>query len=370
MSILLFFLVLFLLILVHELGHFLAAKKFGIRVDEFGMGFPPKVVGKKIGETEYTLNALPLGGFVRIFGEDAEEETLSEEEKKRNFSFRPWWQKAIVLVAGVGFNILLAWVLFVGGFVWGMPTALSPEERADAQEVRLLVVRVLPNSPAARAGLRPGDEIVAAALPDGTVADELTPEKIVDFVAAAGAREVPVLFTVRRDGAVEVIPVTPQRGLIAEEAERAAVGVQMSLAGVKRLPLLPALWEGTRMTGTMLAAVAVGIAGFLYDALTLDANFSQVTGPVGIAGMVGDASALGFAYLVTFTAFISLNLAVINLLPFPALDGGRLVIVLLEALLRRPVNATAVQMLNRFGFVFLLVLMAVVTYNDVLKLFR
>ena len=124
------------------------------------------------------------------------------------------------------------------------------------------------------------------------------------------------------------------------------------------------------MTGVMLAAVAAGIGGFLYDALTFKADFSQVTGPVGIVGLVGDASALGFAYLVTFTAFISLNLAVINLLPFPALDGGRLVIVLLEALLRRPVNASVVRTLNRIGFILLLVLMAAVTYSDVLKLFR
>lgn len=368
MSIFIFFLVLFLLILVHELGHFWAAKYFKIRVDEFGLGFPPKLFGKKWGETEYTFNLLPIGGFVRIFGEDPDDDNTNGPDRDRSFVHKPWWQQAIVLVAGVTMNVLLAWVLFVGGFMFGMPTAVTPDEVDEVKNVRLLVVQVLPDSPAAQAGIQPSDQIVAVSA--GGVEDtKLTPESVSARIAAAPQGEGSVELTLKRGKETVVTEVTPQTGVLEDDQERAVVGIQMSLAGSKQYPLHEALWEGTKMTWNMLGAVVVGILSFFGQIFTFQADFEQVTGPVGIVGMVGDASSLGFAYLVTFTAFISLNLAVINMLPFPALDGGRLMFVFWEAITKRPVPPKIVNTLNRVGFALLILLMIVVTYNDVVKLF-
>jgi regulator of sigma E protease len=369
MTVLIFFVVLFVLILVHELGHFLAAKKFGIKVDEFGIGFPPKLFGfkPKGSETEYTFNLLPIGGFVKIFGEDPNEENTSGPERERSFVHKPKWQQAIVLVAGVTFNVLLAWVLLVSLFMVGMPTAISPDERDEVRNARLLVLNVVPDSPAANAGITPSHEVVGVVASDGAEPDDLTPDAIVSFVSDRGGEE--ITFMVRDDTGIRNLLVTPEAGLIESDPERAAVGISMSLAGIMRLAPHLAVVEGTKMTAGLLGAVAVGLGGFLWDAITFRADFTQVAGPVGIVGMVGEASTLGLAYLLTFTAFISLNLAVINMLPFPALDGGRLVFVAIEAVTKRTIKPVVANTLNMIGFVLLILLMIAVTYNDIIRLF-
>ncbi|NBD73563.1 PDZ domain-containing protein [Patescibacteria group bacterium] len=380
MDILIFFLVLFLLILVHEWGHFIAAKRFGIRVDEFGLGFPPKLFGwkKPGGETEYTFNLLPIGGFVKIFGEDPDDESIQGPDRDRSFVHKPKWQQAIVLIAGVTMNIVLAWVLYVGGYLGGMPTQIDESELDTYPNAQLVIAAVIPDSPAAEAGVEPGDAITAisgvAAESRGGGGEQLTPSAITDAVAAAsaGATATPLTLTLARgeeslttELTPEVITLTTPAG--AEE-ERPAIGIQMSLAAIKRHPPHEALWLATERTWELLGAVVVGLGGFLASAATGSADLNQVTGPVGIVNLVGDASALGFAYLVTFTAFISLNLAVINLLPFPALDGGRLLFVLIEKLKGSPIKPAVANAANTVGFVLLLLLMLVVTVSDVVKL--
>ncbi len=368
MSILIFFIVLFVLILVHELGHFLAAKKFGIKVDEFGIGFPPKLFGyrPKGSETEYTFNWLPIGGFVKIFGEDPNQENTEGPERERSFVHKPKWQQAVVLVAGVTFNVLMAWVLLVSLFLVGMPTAVSPDELDTVRDPKLLVMNVLPDSPAERAGMGASNEIVAVIGSDGIEPDTLTPEAIANFVSPRA--DEPITFMLRDSGEMRNVIVTPSAGLIEDEPERAAIGINMSLAGIMRLPVHEAVWKGTTMTADLLSAVAVGLYGFFTDAFTGQADFTQVAGPVGIVGMVGEASSLGLAYLLTFTAFISLNLAVINMLPFPALDGGRLVFVAIEAITGRMIKPAIANGLNFIGFALLIILMIAVTYNDILRL--
>ncbi len=369
MSIIIFFLILFLLILVHEWGHFIAAKRFGIRVDEFGLGFPPKLFGwrKPGGETEYTFNLLPIGGFVKIFGEDPDDESTNGPDRERSFVHKPKWQQAIVLVAGVTMNVVLAWVLYVGTFLGGVPTAIEAQELEQYPQARLLIAAVLPDSPAERAGLVPGDEIVGAYRSEQV--EVLIPEAITELVAT-GPEDVPLFLSIKTDGETpEIVEVMPEVGVLEDDTERAAVGIQMSLAAMKRYPIHEALWLGTQRTGEMLYLVTVGLGGFFASAFTGSADLSQVTGPVGIVGLVGDASALGFAYLVTFTAFISLNLAVINMLPFPALDGGRLLFVLIEKLKGSPIKPAVANTANAVGFGLLLLLMLVVTVSDVVKLF-
>lgn len=366
MTILTFLLVLVVLIFVHELGHFLAAKKFGIRVDEFGLGFPPKIVGKKFGETEYTLNLLPIGGFVRIFGENPNDDSIRGPDASRSFVHVAKWKQAIVLVAGVTFNILFAWILFTSGFVFGMPTAVQDSEAHTVDNPRLLITQLLPEAPADQAGLKTSDEITAVYTPTERIDTNLTAGGVSDFIVNNADEQ--LTFEVIRRGEAMSIAVTPQAEVIAEDPERKAVGMIMSLSGITSLPLHRALYEGARMTVDLLGAVTVGIISFLYDAVTFSADLTQVAGPVGIVGLVGDASALGFAFLITFTAFISLNLAVINLLPFPALDGGRLLFVLIEKIKGSPIKPSVANAFNTVGFALLILLMVAVTYKDILNL--
>jgi len=368
MTVILFLIILFILVLVHELGHFLAAKFSGVRVDEFGIGFPPKVAGIKKGETEYTLNLLPIGGFVKIFGENPDAESLEGADSARSMARKSRWVQAMILVAGVTFNIVFAWLLFTVGFMVGLPASVEEEELSSVRDPHLFIGQVLSESPAEKAGIKSGDEILSLTSNMEMIeGSPLTPESVSNFVSSVGEGEI-VVRTKRGDEESAVV-VVPEQGLLEGEPDRFAMGISMNLAGIKQLPVHEAIIEGTLLTGDMFINVAKSIALFLRDALTFKADFSQVTGPVGIAGLVGEASTLGFAYLVTFTAFISLNLAVINLIPFPALDGGRLLIVIIEGTIRRRVKPAIVNGINVAGFALLLILMAIITFNDIARIF-
>ncbi len=363
MTILIFLVVLFVLILVHEWGHYITAKWTGMRVDEFGIGFPPKLFGFKRGETEYTLNALPIGGFVKILGEngDADGEVLSVADQSRTFSARPKWAQAVVLVAGVTMNVLLAWVIFFGILVVGTDVQVAEEEATPA--ARLTVTGVAPESPASVLPLKA--EITAASRGEETLAT-LTPSAFTDFVRAGNGEAITLTYEHR--GGEETVVLTPVLGIANAPAGVPALGVQTGLLEEKQLGVLNAIKEASLQTVLMLQAITVGLVTLLSQAVTGTADFSQVAGPVGIVEHVGTAAAFGFTSLLYFTAVISLNLAVINLFPIPALDGGRLVFVAIEAVTGRPINPVWAGRVNLVGFGLLMLLMVVVTYNDILKL--
>ncbi len=370
MDILIFFVVLVVLILVHEFGHFIVAKIAGIRVDEFGIGFPPKLFGKKIGETEYSINALPIGGFVRIWGENPTEDHYEEgsEASGRSFVKQSRIVQALVLVAGVGMNIFLAFVLFVLAFMIGIPTAINnPEQQEGLDDVRLLVSSVVTDSPADE-NLKASDEIVGLRTGDRELVSEesLSPDAVSTFISES---EGPVTFEVLREGTLEQFVIEPKTNVFSERPELKAAGFSMTLVGIKSYPIGSAIVEGAKRTYVSLVEIGKGLSLFFAGIFTGSSDFSQITGPVGIVGLVGDAAALGFTWLLTFSAFISLNLAIINLLPFPALDGGRLVFVGIESVIRRPINPGIANLLNQIGFVALLALMAIVTFQDISKLF-
>lgn len=365
MSILLFFLVLFILILVHEWGHFITAKKTGMRVDEFGIGFPPKAVSfKREGdETEYTLNWLPIGGFVKIWGENGEEKTegLSEAERARAVGARPKWAQALVLVAGVTMNILFAWLLFTVTYMVGVQTPVDEAVATEAAD--LYLISTVPESPAA--SLPTGAIITSVSFAAETVLSP-TPTEFSDMVQRAQSEPLSVAYT--HDDEEQVVSLVPVQGLVNDRPEQYAVGATLSLIEIEQLGLFSAIGAGFKTTLFGLVSIASGLWNLLSQAVVGDADFSQVAGPVGIVGMVGDAAAYGITALLTFTAIISLNLAVINLLPFPALDGGRLVFVAIEAVTRRPIPSEWAGRLNLVGFALLMLLMIVVTYNDILRL--
>lgn len=363
MTILLFFVVLFVLILVHEWGHFIVAKKTGMRVDEFGIGFPPRLFGVRRGETEYTFNALPIGGFVRIYGENYEEpdDSTSAADRTRSFSARPRWAQALVLIAGVAMNVLFAWFLFSATFMIGVPTAV--EESVATESARLVVSEVVPDSPAS---VIPVGAHITQVQGGTEIVRDPTPSEFSAVVRSVGAA--PLQIEYQYADATESITLTPETGLIESAPERYAVGAALALVEEERRGPFAAIVAGGEATINGLQAIVVGLYTLISQSLVGQADFSQVAGPVGIVSMVGDAASFGLTALLTFTAIISLNLAVINLLPVPALDGGRLVFVGIEAITGREIPPEWAGRVNLIGFALLMLLMIAVTYNDIVRL--
>jgi regulator of sigma E protease len=358
MSVVIFILVIVALIVVHEFGHFVVAKLSGMRVDEFGLGYPPRalLIGK-VGETEYTLNWLPFGGFVKIYGEDG---GVSEP---RAFSSRPRILQALVLVAGVAMNLLFAYVLITAALVAGTPRALSDSELLVAKDQQLVVADVLPGSPASTAKILPGDALVSATDANGKW-QAVDPTSFTTFINASHGGG--VMLNINRNGKEQTITATPAAGVAASDPSRYALGVEV--ATVVPLSFGAAITEGASLTWGALVLTAQGLWHFFYGIFTFSADLSQVAGPVGIAGAVGSASMQGFGELLSIMALISINLALINLIPVPALDGGRLLFVIIEGIIRRPIKPRIAQTINTVGFVFLILLMLVVTAHDIFKI--
>ncbi|MEK7538996.1 MAG: RIP metalloprotease RseP [Patescibacteria group bacterium] len=361
MSIILFIVILGVLILAHEFGHFIAAKRAGIRVDEFGIGFPPRLWGKTVGETTYSLNTFPVGGFVKIFGENPDEESLHGADSARSFVRKSKLIQAWVISAGVVFNLLLAWVLLSLGFMIGVP--YSPDDTVNGARVtnaELTITQVKPNSPADVAGLRAGDKIISLAS-GKDVLEGVDVDSVQKFIARHDELE----LTYSRGGEMKTASASTKDGLVEG---RRAIGISMDMAGILKLPVHQALYAGAETTLLFTASTAVGIVSFFMNIFSGSADFSQVSGPVGIVGVVGASAALGFVYILSLMALISINLAVINLLPFPALDGGRLLFILIEVIKGSPIKPAIANAANGIGFILLILLMIVVTYNDIVKI--
>lgn len=363
MSVIIFIIVLGVLIFVHELGHFLFAKWSKMRVDEFAIGFPPRLFSFQKGGTRYALNLIPFGGYVKIFGENPDEES-ADPSATDSFVNKNRWQQAAVLVAGVLFNVLFAWLLFSISFMSGFPAVVTDDNRDEVHDQRLVITSVVEDGPAAQAGLQVGDEIETLIVEDMALLTQPSIEGVQNFIATYGTNEI-IMQIVRGDEDLTQT-ITPQEGIVEGKP---AIGIAMSFVGTMKLNPFAAFAEGAKTTVTMTKEVAVGLGGFLKDIVTGNAAFDQVAGPVGIVGLVGDASQFGFVYLLGFTAFISLNLAVLNMIPFPALDGGRLLFVLIEGIIRRPINQKVANTANAVGFLLLILLMIVITVSDVIKLF-
>lgn len=366
MSIVIFLVVLAALVFVHELGHFIAAKKSGIRVDEFAIGFPPKIVGKKIGETLYSLNVIPFGGFVKIFGENPDEESLNGPDSSRSFVNKPRHIQAMVLVAGIVFNFLFAWLLISISFMTGVAASSADySQYADRiQNERLLITGITPNSPAAEAELKAGDVLTQVSFGPTVLADDsLTVESVQEIITESNGAPIEIQYA----RGEETVSKTLQSSDDVIEG-RHVIGISMDKAGTLTLPIHLALWEGGKLTLFLIKAVAVGLYDFIASAFVGEADFASVSGPVGIVGLVGDATRLGFTYLLMFTAVISINLGVINLVPFPALDGGRLLFVLIESVRRKAIDPRIANTINGIGFLLLLLLMFVITYKDIAKI--
>lgn len=362
MTALIFLIVLAVLIFVHELGHFLLARLNGIRVDEFKIGFGPRLFSWGKGETKYGLNLVPFGGYVKIHGENPDDDSISGPDRKRSFVHKKAWQQISVLAAGVVFNFLFAWIIYTAIFTAGV-TASGQEFGKYSNYYsnnRIMITSVSESSPAAKAGLQVGDTLLGVG--DQKI-NNPTIENIQESIGASGGA--PLALTYEREGQTNRIMIEPAYGLFAE---RYAIGIAMSEVGDLQLPFHISIYEGGHYTLTMIRETFVGLYHFFGHIFRGQANFSEVAGPIGIAGIVGSAADLGFTYLLMVTAIISINLGVINFVPFPALDGGRILFVLIECVIRRPIAPKYANALNATGFLLLMILMVVITYKDIVKI--
>jgi len=376
MTIIFFILILVSLIIVHEFGHFIIAKAFGIRVDEFGIFFPPRIFAIKWGETEYSLNWLPFGGFVRIFGEDGEEleqepaqQPLDETNVSRagsapaSFAAVSKWKQAAVIVAGIIFNLLFAWVLLTAGYMYGIPTSANHEGVGTVQHVQATIVGILPGSPADKAGLEAGDTIESVITGNAQLQANADAEQVQDFIAAHQNESIG--FTVERYGKQVNAIARPVAGLASDKK---VVGIELGDVGILKLPLPLALVQGALLGKEITVSTAEGLATFFAEIFHGTADFGSVSGPIGIVSAGGTAVQEGFIATIILTSLISINLAIINLIPIPGLDGGRLLFIVIEAITKKPISKRISLSLTIIGFSLLILLMLVVSYHDIVHL--
>jgi regulator of sigma E protease len=355
MFILLFLLTLTVLVFVHELGHFLMAKLFGIRVDEFAIGFPPKIFSKTVGETKYAINLIPFGGYVKIWGEDPEEGVvLSEQEQKRNLSFAPKWKQAVILLSGILFNIIFAWIFISISLNLGLISTKAENSPLDIKDTKVMIVSVLKGSPAEISGLKVGDTIINI---DSKKADSIS--LIQQEISSLDK----VSLSYERDGKNYNVEVVGKEGLVENKK---AIGISMEMVGVAKYGFFKSFWVGAKLTVLETKNTAIGLKDFLAKVFSFEKNvLSGVSGPVGLAKMSGEAMKFGVSYFFGFVAMISINLALINLIPFPALDGGRVFLLAIEALFRRKIKPIVFNLLNGVGFILLMALMVAITIKDI-----
>jgi len=369
-TILIFIALLGILVFVHELGHFLTAKRNGIRVDEFGFGFPPRMFGvvknketgkyslvwggKQMpsGETVYSLNWIPLGGFVKIAGENGD-----EENDPNSFSRKPAWVRIKVLGAGVFMNFVLAWFLISIVFMLGLPQPIDPSDETAYENKKIQILAVGKGTPAEAMGLKMGDEILSVNGKDVTSLKEVSEE------IAANMGKV-VAFSLDRFGTPLTLSGTPRTDYPPKEG---ALGISFSETAVVSYPWYEAIWEGMKATYTITIAILQALGTMFASLFTSEKVALDVTGPVGIVYLTKQMSDLGLPYLLQFAALLSINLGIINILPIPALDGGRILFILIEKLKGSPISQRVEGMFHQIGFMLLLLLMVVVTFRDFLQ---
>lgn len=348
-----FIFILGLLVFVHELGHFIAARKTGMPVEEFGIGFPPRVWSFVKGETRYSLNLIPLGGFVKITGEDG------QANNPDAFNHKPIWQRAIVLVAGVTMNVLLAWIVLSIGFTTGLPSIIDDTIPSAAQirSEQVQVINVLPESPAAESGISKGDIILTVDGETVTTFDSLTAA-----LSESGNEE--RTFSLMRGTENISMEILPE---LNESTGQYQIGVGIAETGIVSYPWYMSIKKGMEATGSMLWQIIVVFGQLLGQLFSTGSVDADVSGPLGIAVMTGQVVDLGVAYVLQFIAILSLNLAIINIIPFPALDGGKLLFLGIEAIKGSPINQRIENSIHNIGFLMLILLVIVVTYHDALR---
>lgn len=372
MTAIIFILILGVLIFVHELGHFLVAIRNGIKADEFGFGFPPRIIGAvkndKTGKYEivwgekhieskntiFSLNWIPLGGFVKIKGEDG------GSQDKNSFATKSAWIRTKVLAAGVTMNFILAWFLLAIVFSQGAPEAISDD--AKAKDAKVQISQIVDGTPAKEMGLAVGDQILKICA-SGDVCKTISKvEELKNYINEKKGTE--IILTVKRGDTISELKGIPR---VDYPSDQGALGVGLARTALMEYPWYEAIGRGLVAVFDMAVLIVVTLFSLLAQLLSGTKPAMDVAGPIGIAIMTKQVSALGWTYLLQFTAILSINLAIINILPFPALDGGRIFFIIIEKLKGSPVNQKFEQIANSIGFLLLLLLMVVVTFHDFIQ---
>ena len=344
--------VLGVLIFIHESGHFLIAKLFKIRVERFSMGYPPRLFGKKIGDTDYCVSAVPFGGYVKIAGmvdESLDKKQMEGKPQSWEFRSRPWYQKFSVIFAGPFMNILLAFVITTVGILWqGVNEAKEP-----------VIQEVLKGKPAAAAGIRSGDRITSA---DGRVIQ--TWSALSEIIHASPEKPLRLEW-MRHDSSFSavVVPVKEKAIIQGDVREIGVIGIK-----AKTEWRSAGFFEAVSGSATGLYYITKLIFISLGKLVTGQESIRSLAGPVFIAKMAGESARSGWSVLFGFMALISLNLGILNFFPFPVLDGGHLLLITIEGVLRREVSLKAKIVIQQVGMVILIGLMLVTVYNDILRI--
>ncbi len=343
-TIIIFIIILGLLVFVHESGHFFIAKTSGMKVEEFGFGFPPRLFGfqrtaagfrlvwgrAKTADpdaTIYSVNSIPLGGFVRILGENNE-----APDDPQSFINKPFWPRLLTLLGGVLMNVVLAWVLISAAYVHGLPIAVdNPQDlpaHATLHNPQTTIIEVLPDSPAAKAGVRANDILIGV---DGNSFDKAGIAPYQKYILNNKGQV--IIFSIVRGSEQFDLKVASSAN---PPAGQGPTGIALATVGDLTFPWYQAGWEGAKTTLSQITAIFSG----LYHVITAGQGLKSLGGPVKIAQLTGQVAKLGFIHLVQFTALLSLNLAILNALPFPALDGGRVLFLFIEKIRRKRNNQT------------------------------
>ena len=346
-----------ILIFVHELGHFLFAKLMGVKVEKFSLGFGPKLLGKKIGDTEYLISAFPLGGYVKMLGENVlegseeeEVEELSEEDKKRAYSHQPVWKRFLIVFAGPVFNILFASLVFAFIFLGGM-TVLYPD-----------VGEIMKDTPAERAGLMEGDRIMEI---DGVEIPEWS--RMTGIIYESPEKE--LVFKIKRGDDIIEHTIAPERktvkNIFGEDKEIGLIGIRPSGESFTReVGPIDAVKNAVLKTVEISVLTVVAIVKLIQRAIPAD----NLGGPIMIVQMAGKQAAEGAVSFFFFMAVISINLGIINLFPIPVLDGGHLVFMGIEAVRKRPLEDKTIILAQKVGILILITIMAFAFYNDIIRI--
>lgn len=360
-SIIIFILTLLVLVVIHELGHFIMAKRFGIKVEEFGFGIPPRLIGKKIGETIYSLNALPLGGFVRLLGED-EQSASKKSLNSRDFRAKPVWQRIVVVVAGVVMNLILAWAIFYTVIIYQNFRIIYP-----TLDQAVFVGFVERNFPAEAAGIKVGDRILK--VDDRQVKSFDDPR---NFIRDKNGQPVSLTISDTQGQNQRNVTVTPKK----TDKEEYLIGVGFSPVAIKEYKTpLEKVFSGITYSYDLTKLTFLGLGKTFHDlfAGNLKSVSQSVSGPVGLATISNDILSAGrpaLPFYVWFVGVISLTLSIFNVLPIPALDGGRLLFLIIEAVTHKKVNENTERLVHQIGFILLLGLALLITYSDISKIIR
>ncbi len=340
------------LIVLHELGHFLLAKKFGVKVEEFGIGYPPRIWGKKIGETLYSINLIPLGGFVRIMGEE------KNENNPRSFSTKPLWQRSLIILGGVIVFWIIGFLLLSAVFLVGVQVSAN-DQRGNYSNAQVEIVSVAPNSPAEKSGLKPLDIIEEVEVNNESIRINSV-SRLINIINENKGKSIDVKVKGKEgERTINVIPrISSPRG-------QGALGIGIAEMVFKKDPFPYNFVDGAKETYRITKEIVVSLGMLIVD-LTKRRGMPQGMEPASIVGIFYifyKAAQVGLIYFVQLVALIAIYLAVFNILPIPALDGGKLLFLTIEGIRKKPVSEKVENVITTFFFFLLIALVIFVTFK-------